>query len=251
MHARRAAFTLIELLVVIAILAILAAFLYPVFAHAREKARLAVCLSNSRQIGTALHLYAQDYDESLPTLGPSTSEHTLLKAGYGEAASVILLDPYVKDRRVWVCPSGPISGNAVRGPQTDRITVNLGYNAYLLWWFRDRNWAPLAALAGTAAGIAGIAVVADSFAPGDFYDWGNYDISKKRMPGEESNWGMHPVKCANGYSESTCRFRHPGGGANVVFADCHAAFISGNRIRGGIDLPYEWPVIDPAKNPAK
>ncbi len=45
---RRSGFTLIELLVVIAIIAILAAILFPVFARAREKARAAGCLSNSR-----------------------------------------------------------------------------------------------------------------------------------------------------------------------------------------------------------
>ena len=59
----RNAFTLIELLVVIAIIAILAAILFPVFAQAREKARQASCQSNMKQIGTAWHMYAQDYDE--------------------------------------------------------------------------------------------------------------------------------------------------------------------------------------------
>src|ERR671937_730178 len=56
-------FTLIELLVVIAIIAILAAILFPVFAQARDKARSAACLSNLQQIGKALMMYAQDYDE--------------------------------------------------------------------------------------------------------------------------------------------------------------------------------------------
>lgn len=64
---KRKGFTLIELLVVIAIIAILAAILFPVFAQARAKARAAACLSNEKQMGTALMMYAQDYDEGLPT----------------------------------------------------------------------------------------------------------------------------------------------------------------------------------------
>src|SRR3712207_9365641 len=66
---RRSAFTLIELLVVIAIIAILAVILFPVFAQAREKARQASCLSNLKQIGNALMMYVQDYDEQLPNGG--------------------------------------------------------------------------------------------------------------------------------------------------------------------------------------
>src|SRR2546426_8289250 len=59
-------FTLIELLVVIAIIAILAAILFPVFAQAREKARQSTCLSNQKQLGTAMSMYIQDYDERFP-----------------------------------------------------------------------------------------------------------------------------------------------------------------------------------------
>src|SRR2546429_2857048 len=62
----RPGFTLIELLVVIAIIAILAAILFPVFAQAREKARQTSCLSNMKQLSTALIMYVQDYDETLP-----------------------------------------------------------------------------------------------------------------------------------------------------------------------------------------
>ncbi|MCS6831601.1 MAG: DUF1559 domain-containing protein, partial [bacterium] len=61
----RRAFTLIELLVVIAIIAILAAILFPVFSQAREAARKSSCLSNTKQFGTGILMYAQDYDEAI------------------------------------------------------------------------------------------------------------------------------------------------------------------------------------------
>ena len=63
---KKRGFTLIELLVVIAIIAILAAILFPVFAQAREAARKASCISNMKQIGMGILMYAQDYDEEFP-----------------------------------------------------------------------------------------------------------------------------------------------------------------------------------------
>ena len=63
---RRRGFTLIELLVVIAIIAILAAILFPVFAQARESARKASCISNTKQLGLGVMMYAQDFDETYP-----------------------------------------------------------------------------------------------------------------------------------------------------------------------------------------
>ena len=95
----RRGFTLIELLVVIAIIAILAAILFPVFARAREKARQTSCLSNVRQIETAILTYAQDYNETLPytwygASGPPGSYQ------WPQACA-----PYLSNWQVLICPS--------------------------------------------------------------------------------------------------------------------------------------------------
>ena len=62
----RLGFTLIELLVIIAIVAVLAAFLFPVFERVRENARRASCASNLKQLAVAFTLYTQDNDDRMP-----------------------------------------------------------------------------------------------------------------------------------------------------------------------------------------
>jgi prepilin-type N-terminal cleavage/methylation domain-containing protein len=97
----RRGFTLIELLVVIAIIAILAAILFPVFARAREQARKITCVSNLKQLGTAVIMYAQDYDEYLPNNWAGKKD-TMLWNDLGGSG---LMDPYLKNRKIWFCPS--------------------------------------------------------------------------------------------------------------------------------------------------
>jgi prepilin-type N-terminal cleavage/methylation domain-containing protein/prepilin-type processing-associated H-X9-DG protein len=110
---RRRAFTLIELLVVIAIIAILAAILFPIFAQAREKARQSTCQSNMKQIGLAISMYRQDYDEKMmrvqqdqpgfvPTVHPTAVSH-----GNNIACWRCLVAPYVKNDGIFSCPSSP------------------------------------------------------------------------------------------------------------------------------------------------
>ncbi len=64
--SRRTAFTLIELLVVISIIALLISILLPALRMARESARRVGCLSNQRQMGLAIVMYGQDYDDHAP-----------------------------------------------------------------------------------------------------------------------------------------------------------------------------------------
>jgi prepilin-type N-terminal cleavage/methylation domain-containing protein len=118
---RHSAFTLIELLVVIAIIAILAAILFPVFAQAKEAAKKTTCLSNQKQIGTAMQIYLSDYDDTMPltrAIDPATNLNMAINLVWPDSTTFTTpspvtrsmwanaMQPYMKNWQLWGCQSG-------------------------------------------------------------------------------------------------------------------------------------------------
>jgi len=110
MNAKRA-FTLIELLVVIAIIAILASLLLPALAAAKQNAWKSSCISNLKQIGLGMRMFADDNDDNYPQSGgsitwnladPNSPTNGWMEQIYG----------YVQNTNVYHCP-----GNAQLPPQ--------------------------------------------------------------------------------------------------------------------------------------
>jgi len=102
---RARGFTLIELLVVIAIIAILAAILFPVFTAARDRARLATCTTNRKQLYIAMGLYAQSYNGLLPTATDYQG------SGWTrQVFGMYSLIRYIKNYQILVCPNAPKGG---------------------------------------------------------------------------------------------------------------------------------------------
>ncbi|MCW3051123.1 MAG: prepilin-type N-terminal cleavage/methylation domain [Chthonomonadales bacterium] len=109
----RYGFTLIELLVVIAIIAILAAILFPVFAKARAKAREIACISNLRQLGMSITMYADDCDGLYP-FAVDPADYSTPQIWNSQPAFKALIPtmthindalmPYTKSKEMFHCP---------------------------------------------------------------------------------------------------------------------------------------------------
>lgn len=211
---RRPGFTLIELLVVIAIIAILAAILFPVFAQARAKARQATCVSNLKQIGTAITLYVQDYDETYPPVDyddPTLGRFTWYRYVEPYVKAGITSDSKNQRKSVFICPDVDFSPPdaawlAANGSASTRAMQGYGPNVALMP--RGRGLAP-----GTVPVVALAAVGS----PASVVLIGPNMGTIPDINGRDDRWSGASVH-EQGYMQA--RMRHSGG-ANFALADGH------------------------------
>jgi len=167
---RKRAFTLIELLVVIAIIAILAAILFPVFAKAREKGRMASCASNLKQIGLGFAQYVQDYDEHY------CGRDQFAGTGYSWRC---VIQPYIKSTQIFHCPSNTGGQIDQEWPTGNQSGCNADYmvadasNAF--------NMIPMLSLAAINEPAQKILVVESG-------RWSNWDDYASSWWGGSNNW---------------------------------------------------------------
>lgn len=109
------AFTLIELLVVIAIIAILAALLFPVLGHAKERAWGVQCVSNLRQIGMGMKMFADDNGELYPESG-SDIYWNAIDPATGKSSWMQQIYQYTMNTNVYNCPGNVQLPPPLRGP---------------------------------------------------------------------------------------------------------------------------------------
>jgi prepilin-type N-terminal cleavage/methylation domain-containing protein/prepilin-type processing-associated H-X9-DG protein len=130
---RGAAFTLIELLVVIAIIGVLVGLLLPAVQTAREAGRRAACQNKLKQLGLAVHNYA-DANKKLPpgyrfVIPPGTTSpvfNTLRKSGIGAWAWSAFLLPYLEESAIYDQHAASLSDPAGVAPTSGTVANGLG-----------------------------------------------------------------------------------------------------------------------------
>jgi prepilin-type N-terminal cleavage/methylation domain-containing protein/prepilin-type processing-associated H-X9-DG protein len=252
-YKAKRAFTLIELLVVIAIIAILAAILFPVFARARENARRSSCMSNLKQMGIAMMMYVQDYDETYPNTyyhytGPTSGSPDGVIWVSGFIYWPQMLYPYHNNRQIFKCPSANVYSLTYPG------NGNYGANGLL---FQPDTGLPAVKLAAVQSAATTYAIMdygtITSWYYGSITSTGNVTY----LPG----MGQVGGSCASIVSTlpnniDDCGNGRHFGGVNVAFADGHAKWLKSSVVRSeakkchnGTYIISGCPTDDSAWNP--
>jgi prepilin-type processing-associated H-X9-DG protein len=113
-------FTILEVLAVFTVIVVLAALLVPTLRQGTMQARQAKCLSNQRQIGLAIQLYAADHQGELPQ-----STHTTGRRR-AEESWIFALSSYVDDvEQIRICPAeSPARQRTIRTLNATSYVVN-------------------------------------------------------------------------------------------------------------------------------
>jgi prepilin-type processing-associated H-X9-DG protein/prepilin-type N-terminal cleavage/methylation domain-containing protein len=225
--SRAGGFTLIELLVVIAIISILAAILFPVFASAREKSRQAVCQSNLKQIGDAVLLYTQDYDEILPPA--SYNDPAAASPSTTPTAWMYLVDSYVKSGIAEAASGNPGQAVSVYSCPDDGLTDvsnppspshDYAANANIMpSWITPTGYTPATNPPTNVSKIHGpaqLVLMAEASGGSRIFTTGEDDITVPD-PNAASDGSVF-LECQAVYLRG--RIRHSGG-SNYLFADGH------------------------------
>jgi prepilin-type N-terminal cleavage/methylation domain-containing protein/prepilin-type processing-associated H-X9-DG protein len=224
------AFTLIELLVVIAIIAILAGMLLPVLSRAKEAGKRTACLGNLRQLSLASALYANDYQDALPTRD--------LEKGWPEHLKVILPNDQVllcpNDRETLAAHGGGPGAHA--DGEVHRSYLMNSFSDFFVNTLSPEDWKRY------VTGSLRASVKQGSIA----YPTETVLFGEKKSASEESHLNL--FKPNGGYLEDLEESRHPlsslkkqSGSANFTFVDGSVRAIKFGHSTCPINL---WAVTD-------
>lgn len=155
MKTHSSAFTLIELLVVITIIAILASIAFPVFNTVTERANQTKDLSNIRQIGVALKLFAADHNGSFPTK-VNPEDPTSADIANANEAFRTLFPTYLTNEEIFAVKASAYS------PNTPDNRIDAGFPYSLTLAAGENSYSYIQNLTETSN--ASLPLVADGFA---------------------------------------------------------------------------------------